>query len=423
LETKTPDAIKKDMVWNAVGSLVYAAAIAVLAFLVMRIQGEEDGGIFAFGFSTFGQQMFIIAYFGLRPFQITDVKPEYYFSEYHRNRIETCLLAVFAAAAYLGVLCVAGTYTLRKCEIVLLLALYKICDGYADVLESECQRSGMLWRGGRELTLRTIFASGVFLAALLFTRDLCIASLCGVLAQLAAIAVFGLKLYSLWKEEAPAAYFGVFRSGRDLALLKDGAWLFLSVFLDFYVFSGAKYAIDLKLGDASSGVFNILFMPTSVIYLAANFIIKPFMTRMAGQLETGDEAGFKKTKRRIALIIAGLTALALICVVFLGSPVLRLFELLLGEAYEGKLRAHTGEFFLIILGGGLYATANLYYYILVMKRRQKAIFIVYAIGAVITFAASSFIVEALGMTGGAILYASMMSLLLFGMKLCDLITS
>ena len=46
----------------------------VLSVFVMRMAGEEEGGIFSFGFSTLGQQLFIVAYFGIRPFQITDGK-------------------------------------------------------------------------------------------------------------------------------------------------------------------------------------------------------------------------------------------------------------------------------------------------------------------------------------------------------------
>ena len=49
---------KENMIWNMTGSFFYAFASMVLSFLVLRIAGEEQGGIFSFGFSTVGQQMF-----------------------------------------------------------------------------------------------------------------------------------------------------------------------------------------------------------------------------------------------------------------------------------------------------------------------------------------------------------------------------
>lgn len=432
--------LKKDLLWNTLGSLTYAAVSVVLAFLVMRMAGAEDGGIFGFGYSTFGQQMFIIAYFGIRPFHITDVAGEYRFCEYRKARIVTTLCSVAAALLYPGLLSATGRYTLRKAFILLLLSLMKIADGYADVYECECQRSGELWRGGRELCIRSLLVIGTFSAVLAISGDLLPAAAAAVAVQFLVILIFRKNL-----EKAGIAETGkrpetcgtgdaehgtaAGRAGRKpvpgtwKALLRSTALLFVSVFLDFYVFSGAKYAIDLKLDDTASGIFNILFMPTSAIYMLANFVIKPFMTRMAASLSEGDQAGFRKTRQGIAGIILGMTALICVLTAFLGRWVLGIFERLLGDAYTGQLSGYNGEFFLIILGGGLYALANLYYYVLVIRRRQKAIFFVYSAAALITAAAAPLLVETFQITGAAVIYAAMMSVLVCGMKICDILKS
>jgi len=93
---------KRDFLWNAIGSFVYAMASIVLAFAVIRIAGADDGGIFGFGFSTLGQQMFIIAYFGIRPFHITDMKKQFSFGDYLCTRRITSLLAVLASFLFVG---------------------------------------------------------------------------------------------------------------------------------------------------------------------------------------------------------------------------------------------------------------------------------------------------------------------------------
>ena len=79
---KGTDIGRQNVVWNIAGSFVYALASMVLSFLVIRVVGDGQGGIFSFGFSTLGQQMFIVAYFGIRPFQITDGTGEYSFGDY-----------------------------------------------------------------------------------------------------------------------------------------------------------------------------------------------------------------------------------------------------------------------------------------------------------------------------------------------------
>lgn len=388
---------------------MYALAAVLLSVISMRLLGPDDGGIFGFGYSTFGQQMFIIAYFGIRPFQITDVRREYGYSDYRNVRWKTCLLSVLFAFLYLLFFAVSGRYSTHKSACIFLIALIKIVDGYADCLESECQREGFLWRGGRELFIRTVIMMAVFFACVLFTKDLLIASGAALASEVMTVLVFSLRLKG---EKA----FAVSEKNRekDKKLIKETVLLFISVFLDFFVFSSSKYAIDLKLYDSASGVFNILFMPTSFIYMAANFIMKPYLTKMADMLENDRQKDFKRTERNIALSITGLTVLCLLAVVFLGKWALSVIELLLGEKYTGSLTPRVPELFLIMAGGGLYALADLLYYVLVIRRKQKSIFFVYLFVSLAAAVLSFVLVGKWGMTGAAVSYAAVMSLLTFG---------
>ena len=56
-----PGRERYNMLWKIAGSFCYALASMVLSVLVMRMAGEEEGGIFSFGYSTLGQQLFIVA--------------------------------------------------------------------------------------------------------------------------------------------------------------------------------------------------------------------------------------------------------------------------------------------------------------------------------------------------------------------------
>ena len=46
--------MENDVLWNALGSMMYALASMILAFFVLRLLGEKEGGIFGFGYSTLG---------------------------------------------------------------------------------------------------------------------------------------------------------------------------------------------------------------------------------------------------------------------------------------------------------------------------------------------------------------------------------
>ncbi len=392
--------VKKDYFWNTVGSGIYALSSMFLAFAAMQLAGPEEGGVFGFGFSTFGQQMFIIAYFGIRPFHITDSSYEYSYDNYRSLRRITAFSAAAAAAAYLLLMYAAGSYSLHKALIVFLLALYKISDGIADLYESECQRCGVLWIGGKELAFRTVLASAVLIVVMALSRNVFAACTAAVLVQYGCI--IGFKLYTEKHVFHTAASANSARPVRRLA--GSTVLLFLSVFVDFYIFSAAKYAIDSLLTDADSGVFNILFMPTSVIYLAANFIIKPYMTRLSAVYEEGDHSEFSAVLRKLKYGVLLLSALALAGAALLGKPVLMLLEYLLGSGYEGVFSSKWLIFVLIILGGCFYALSNLYYYILIIMRRQKLIFEIYCAVAVIAFILSRLAVQHFGLMGAAAVY-------------------
>lgn len=382
---------RKNIVWNMIGSFCYAFASMVLSFLVMRIVGDEAGGIFSFGFSTLGQQLFILAYFGVRPYQVTDVGGRFSFGDYLRQRIITCVLAVAGGGIYL----MLWGYSREKILILFLLILYKVIDGFGDVYESEFQRNGKLYLTGQANTFRTVLSVGCFLAALLVTRHLLFACTVAVTAQIAGVLLFDVRVLS---------HMDGIRYQSDSANIRPlfgSVWLlFLSTFLDFYIFSASKYAIDAYAGNAASGYYNILFMPTSFINLAAGFVIRPFLTVMSEAWQTGKRDSFYRYFGRIATVIISLSLLSVGAVFVLGEWVLGLAEVLLGSAYQGALTQHSAAFMAIIAGGGCYALLNLFYYVLVIMRRQKVIFASYLLMVLpAAFLAAQMVQWTLGLQG------------------------
>ena len=396
---------KENMIWNMTGSFFYAFASMVLSFLVLRIAGEEQGGIFSFGFSTVGQQMFLLAYFGIRPFHITDGTNQYRFGDYLHHRDVTCALALLLGAGYLA--CIG--YSWQKAQIIFLLIVYKVIDGFADVYESEFQRQGCLYLTGRSNTFRTILSVGIFLATLVSGAGLFAACAAAVLGQIAGVVLFDIVVL----RELKRVDYG-WSAKQGVSLTASSILLFVSVFLDFYIFSAAKYAIDAHLGDAASGYFNVIFMPTSVINLAAGFVIRPFLTYLTDCWNEHRFSDFKKKLLTIMAVIGGLTVLAVGGTVVLGRPVLALLEWLLGKSYSGTLTALWPAFIMIVLGGGFYAVLNLYYYALVILRRQKLIFGIYAVLTVLAAILAPRLTVALGIFGAAFAYLILMIVMAAG---------
>ena len=138
----------------------------LLGAAVTRALGADAGGIFFFAFSTFGQQMFIVSYFGMRPVQITDTAGRFTYGEYWRFRFLTAMLAMLVSLGY-GLLLSEGG---EARQVLLLMASYKVLDGMADCPDCEFQRQGRLYLAGKSNAFRTLVSAGGFLLCMLLYR-------------------------------------------------------------------------------------------------------------------------------------------------------------------------------------------------------------------------------------------------------------
>ncbi|WP_349946185.1 lipopolysaccharide biosynthesis protein [Lacrimispora sp. BS-2] len=393
---------RKNVAWNMIGSLVYAGSSMVLTALVNHLIGTEQGGIFGFAFSTFGQQMFLVAYFGMRPLQSTDTSKSYTFSEYRLARLVTCSVAVLFGMGYIifNTLSPSAGYTAQKALVVFLMVLYKVLDGFADVYESEFQRNGRLYLTGQAMAFRTLLSVCCFLGTLAVTKALIFSCVVAVLSQGAGILLFDKRA----AKSVPGIVF-TRTPGRQWRLLQDGFLLFLSVFLDGLIFAMAKYAVDARMTATDNAVFVAIFMPTSVINLAANFVIRPFLTSMSYQWEERNFKEFGSGLKKLSGIIFLLTVIALAGAWVLGVPVL-------GAISNVELKPYKSGLLFIVLGGGFFAVMNLFYYVLVIMKQQKRIFFGYVPVSILSFFLSFWLVGKGGINGGAFSYMLEMLILM-----------
>ena len=276
---------QKNIIWNMIGSFLYAFASMVLSIAVVQLAGEDAGGVFTFAFTTFGQHMFMAAYFGIRPFQITDTGEKYTFGDYLGLRLITCGLAILVGFGYVLV----SGYTFEKAAVVFLMVVYKVIDALADTYEAEFQRSGRLYLTGKSNAFRTILSVTCFLGSLAVTGELLTASIWAVGAQFMGFSLFDFLVI----RELPNVTWKSGR-GKKFQLFRDNILLFFSVVLDFYIFSASKYAIEAHMADRDLAVYGAIFMPTSVINLVAGFVIRPYLTKLAVDWETGHLKAFRK---------------------------------------------------------------------------------------------------------------------------------
>lgn len=374
------------------GSIIYAVTSMLLGTFVIRTLGGDLGGIFFFAFSTMGQHIYIVSYFGMRPIQITDTARNYSFGDFRRFRMLTCILA-FICASVFAVIYSGLSY---KASVIAVVSLYKIIDGLADVYESEFQRDGRLDMTGKSMTVRTLIVVITFSTVMFTTHNLLLSCTSMVIAI--AVSVFLFAALPLRKFEN-ADYSQ--NEGAALKLFNSSKWLFVSAFIDLYIFAASKYAVDANMSAAASGYYSTIFIPTSIINLMANFVIRPVLTGMADNYRDSRIPEFRKSIRSIGVLILALTVLGMLAAWLIGIPCL---SLLVGSDAGAELAAYKTALIIVIAGGGLYAVLNLLYYVLVIIDRQKEMFLVYAGGAVLAFLISGLFVKNWGINGAAVSY-------------------
>ena len=101
--SRARDREKKNIVWNMIGSFLYALSSMVLSIAVCTDRRRGRGGnLHLCVFHLWPAYVYGRPYFGIRPFQITDMERRYSFGDYLGLRRVTCLAAVLAAAVTWG---------------------------------------------------------------------------------------------------------------------------------------------------------------------------------------------------------------------------------------------------------------------------------------------------------------------------------
>ncbi len=190
LGTRT-DHTRANYVWNMIGSGLYAAATIVLVRLTMTAAGTGAGADFNIAFKT-GQILLTVGYFEIRPFQVTDARGEYSWHDYFSFRLITCAAMGVCGLGYPLITKETG----QRLLLFVLLCLYKLMDGLADVFEGEFQKSGRMDVAGKSVAFRTLLSVGIYAVMLQATGNVVLSVCAMVLAAGAGVLIFDVSLIS-----------------------------------------------------------------------------------------------------------------------------------------------------------------------------------------------------------------------------------
>ena len=80
--------VKESVFWNTWGSVIYLGVQWLQTILVVRLLGYEEAGIFSLAMSI-TNTFYAISVYGMRNFQISDIKKKYSAGNYVLSRVVT----------------------------------------------------------------------------------------------------------------------------------------------------------------------------------------------------------------------------------------------------------------------------------------------------------------------------------------------
>lgn len=386
----------RDYVCNTIGIAAWGMVFPLLTIVVTQLVGVELAGMFSLAFVT-GSLLMIVANYGVRTFQVSDIEEMYSFSDYQLNRWITCAIMVLVGMAY----CVVRGYDEQMFTISVGVYLYKMVDGLADVYEGRLQQVDKLYLAGISQAFRSLAVLVVFSLFLLITRNL--AGACIAMAVASAVTFLFLT-FPLALFETPKSKRAGLRS--VVGLFKQCFPLFVALFMYSLIDNMPKFVMEGVLSYDNQLYFNALYFPAQMILLTIGLVYKPLLVRMA-------EAWANPEKRRrfdlsivaIMLVIVAVTIVVALVMAWIGIPLMSFMYGLDFEQFRGLC-------FIMLAAGGVTAAIDFLYQVITVLRRQKDVMRLY----LITFGFSLFVpillINFTGLPGAIIGYLIVMCILL-----------
>lgn len=386
----------RDYICNTIGAGAWGMVFPLLTIVVTQLCGVEQAGMFSMAF-IIGSLLMIVANYGARTYQVSDIDEKHSFVDYQINRVLTCIAMLVIAAVY----CNIRGYDSQMFTICMGVCVYKMVDGLADVYEGRLQQMDKLYLAGISQAFRSVVVLIVFSIAALITRDLGVAS---IAMGVAAVLSFVVLTFPLAWFETPSSR--VWSPGSVAALFKQCFPVFLALFMYALIDNMPKFVMEGVLSYDNQLYFNALYFPAQAILLTVGSIYKPLLVRMAQMWADAEK------RRRFDLVILAIVAvvvvITLVVIFVMGWIGIPIMSFMYGVDFE----QFRGLSYIMIAAGGVTAIIDFLYQVITVLRRQKSVMKLYAI----TFGFSLFVpillIDFTGLPGAVIGYLIVMTILL-----------
>ncbi len=393
----TPETIRKNMLWNILGSVSFIGAQWLMTILIVHLAGYSEAGYLSLGLSL--TNIFTnIAYFCIRNFQVSDTG-KYSQSIYVTHRLAASVMAFLLYALFV----IVNGYPAYVFVFLLLFMLYRLNEAVVDVFHGIDQRAWRLDIAGRSFLARGVLTLAAFLIVEAVTKNLVITTLAMLAAAYGVVFLYDIprtrkneEFHIRWEKTALAS------------LTRECFPLFLYAICLNAVVPIPRYFLEKLEGSEVLGYYASVAIPASLIQLLASYIYTSFTKLFSDYVAENRRKEFLLLFWKLLAAIIGTVVLALA-----GSALLGEWALVL--LFTESIRAYAYLLVPTIFCCGLIALIWFVGTILTILRDMKGLLLGAAAGVLTAAAASYPCIVTWGVEGvnTALFFSSMVTLLLF----------
>ena len=268
------NSIVGDATYNTIGNATYFFCLWLIMVLAVRISGYNVAGNLSLAM-TISNVFFVVANYGMRSFQASDIQKQYTNSQYILSRFFTIIISVFLCAFFVW-FC---DYRKVQYLSIMIFMLYKALEAFSDVLYGVLQRENMLKYSGISLVLKGILSVIIFAISLILTKNI-IWALVGIFfASLVVLLFYDIPKVKIAQENS--LEFHRQDISKSYQLLKNCFSMFIVSIAPMILQAIPKLTFEKMYTTEELGIYSSVAAPTVVLSTLVSCVLIPFLPLFA----------------------------------------------------------------------------------------------------------------------------------------------
>ncbi|MBR1875015.1 hypothetical protein IJ798_01380 [Candidatus Saccharibacteria bacterium] len=379
---------RKNFIWNMVG-LTFNAFNSLFFLVAVRLfNGTDTAGTFSYAFSLCAL-LYVVATFYTRTYQIANYNNTKNIQDFFTFRLLSSIFCFLIAVGF----CLINQFDFSKTLIILLILGFRIVEAISDCIYGYIQEHERLYNVGISLFLKAVFGLIAFLITDAITQDLSLAILSVIFINLLFLFFYDWKIFKKISKNLSLKL----RFSNLKLIFFESISIFAFTFLLIYMANLQKYVLTYSASGEIQMIFGILIMPSTMLSLAGNYLIMPFLTKLNRSIKNKHFEIFQKDARKILLAMLAIGVFITIIAYFAGIPVLSLI-------YQFDLSKYHLELIIVIIASIISAITIMLSNFLVLLGKNKMQLLFYFIASAFATGISITLIFSQGIFGAVLAY-------------------